>query len=115
MAEISRPNLYRFFQDKGALHDGGRPLTDALVRFLNETIRIHAGNCQDLQYIVDGVLGAMSLGVLRWLNEPAITKDALVEELTNLVCGAFTASAVARGAILDPKGGPMGRSRSADR
>jgi len=40
--------------------------------------------------------------VLRWLNEPTISKDALVEQLTVFVWGATSATAAARGVVLDP-------------
>lgn len=107
-----RPNTLRFLIGSHFMHGrspasliaSGRPLSDAMVEFLAGVFRIHGGNSDHLQFVVDSMLGAMSLGVLRWFNEPTIAKDALVEELTTHVWGALAASAAARGVILDPEG-----------
>ncbi|MUM21055.1 TetR/AcrR family transcriptional regulator [Mycobacterium sp. CBMA271] len=108
----ARPNTLRFLigshftdgRSPASLIDSGRPLADAMVEFLAGVIRMYGGNGENLQYAVDAMLGAVSLGVLRWVNEPTIPKDALVEELTMLVWGAFAAATAARGVILDPEG-----------
>lgn len=107
-----RPNTLRFLigshftdgRSPASLIDSGRPLADAMVEFLAGVIRMYGGNGDNLQYAVDAMLGAVSLGVLRWVNEPTVAKDALVEELTTLVWGAFAASTAARGVIVDPEG-----------
>lgn len=107
-----RPNTLRFLIGSHFMHgrspasfiESGRPLSDAMANFLAGVFRMYGGNGDHLQYVVDAMLGAMSLGVLRWFNEPAIAKDALIEELTIHVWGAFTASAAARGVILDIEG-----------
>jgi AcrR family transcriptional regulator len=105
-----RPNVFRFlvgshFRDGGSaarLLDGGRRLADVTVPVVATVVKARGGNAENLEYFVDAVLGAVALGVLRWLNEPTIGKDALVEELTVIVWGAMSATAAARGVTLEP-------------
>lgn len=106
-----RPNVFRFlvgshFSDGGRstmdLVDGGRPLSDATAAVLTAVVGARGGDVENLEYFVDATLGAVALGVLRWLNTPAISENALVEELTTFVWGAMSATAAARGVILDP-------------
>jgi hypothetical protein len=65
-------------------------------------VSARGGDSANLEYFVDAVLGAVALGVLRWLNGPAISESALVEQLTTFVWGAMSATAAARGVVLDP-------------
>lgn len=105
-----RPNLFRFlvgshFRDEHSpteLIDNARPLSDATVDVVAALLRTQGGDSGDVEYFVDAALGAVALGVLRWLNSPAISKDALVEQLTTFLWGAFSACAAARGVVLDP-------------
>lgn len=105
-----RPNLFRFLvgaqfterRSTKALLEGGRPLANATCEFVAAILSARGGRSDHLECVVDGCLGAVALGVLRWLNEPAITKAALVEEMTILIWGALSATAAARGVILDP-------------
>lgn len=105
-----RPNLFRFltsshFRDgrsAAELIDSGRPLSDVTVAVVAGLIEARGGDGADLEYAVDASLGAVALGVLRWLNTPTISKDALVEQLTTFVWGALAATAAARGLVLDP-------------
>lgn len=106
-----RPNVFRFlvgshFSDGGRstmdLVDGGRPLSDATAVVLESVVGARGGDVEHLEYFVDATLGAVALGVLRWLNGPAISEKALIEELTTFVWGAMSATAAARGVILDP-------------
>lgn len=90
-----RPNLFRFlvnshFRDGRSpadLIEGGRPLSDATVDVWSAAIEARGGEGANFEYVVDAALGAVGLGVLRWLNSPTVSKDALVEELTAF-CGA---------------------------
>lgn len=103
-----RPNLFRFlvgshFRDgrsPAALVDSGRPLSDATVDVMAAAITARGGDGDSLECVVDAALGAVALGVLRWLNAPTITKRALVEQLTTFLWGAFSATAAARGVII---------------
>jgi AcrR family transcriptional regulator len=138
-ADIPRPKLYRYFEDKDTLFaavgervqelvlervvphfdlsgtshfrdggsaarllDGGRRLADVTVPVVATVVKARGGDAENLEYFVDAVLGAVALGVLRWLNEPTIDKDALVEEMTVIVWGAMSATATARGVTLEP-------------
>ena len=104
-----RPNLFRFlvgshFRDgrsAAELIDSGRPLSDATVAVWAGLIQARDGDGADLEYAVDAALGAVALGVLRWLNTPTISKVALVEQLTTFLWGALSATAAARGVVLD--------------
>lgn len=105
-----RPNLFRFLvsshftegRSPSALIDSGRPLSDAIADVAAAVLRARDGRGEDLGYFVDAALGAVGLGVLRWLNTPTIDKDALVEEMTTFMWGAFSAAAASRGVVLDP-------------
>jgi AcrR family transcriptional regulator len=106
-----RPNVFRFlvsshFGDGGRstmdLVDDGRSLSDATAAVLTSIVTSRGGNGENLEYFVDATLGAVALGVLRWLNTPAISEQALVEQLTTFVWGAISATAAARGVVLDP-------------
>lgn len=105
-----RPNLLRFLvnshlregRSPADLIEGGRPLSDATVDVWSATILARGGVGGNLECVVDAALGAVGLGVLRWLNSPITSKDALIEELTAFLWGAFSAVAAARGAFFDP-------------
>lgn len=105
-----RPNVFRFlvgshFRDGPSaveLIDGGRPLSDFAVAVWAQVIGERGGNGADPEYVVDAALGAVALGVLRWLNTPAIGKDELVDQLATFLSGALSASAAARGVVLAP-------------
>ncbi|MGH3635424.1 TetR/AcrR family transcriptional regulator [Mycobacterium sp.] len=105
-----RPNLFRFLvgaqfterRSTEALLEGGRPLANAICDFVATVLQERGGQSDNLQYVVDALLGAVALGVLRWLNEPAISKPTLVEQLTTFVWAALSATAAARGVVLDP-------------
>lgn len=105
-----RPNLFRFlvgshFRDgrsAAELLDSGRPLSDAVVAVWAGLIDARDGDGADLEYAVDAALGAVALGVLRWLNTPTISKSALVGQLTTFLWGALSATAAARGVVLGP-------------
>lgn len=105
-----RPNLFRFlvgshFRDGRSatdLIDGGRPLSDATVGVWAQIIGARSGDSTNLEYVVDAALGAVALGVLRWLNTPTISKAVLVEQLSTFLWGALSATAAARGVVFDP-------------
>lgn len=105
-----RPNLFRFLvgsqlterRSTEALLEGGRPLANATCDVVAAVVQERGGNSDNLQYVVDALLGGVALGVLRWLNEPAISRDALVEQLTTFLWGALSATAAERGVVLDP-------------
>ncbi|MFJ9366749.1 TetR/AcrR family transcriptional regulator [Nocardia sp. NPDC101769] len=105
-----RPNLFRFIVSShvvaafGAtrLIEDGRPLSDTVADFFSGVLRLRGANGDHTQFAVDAMLGAIGLGVLRWLNEPAITAKELAEELTAFAWGALAATAAARGLTLDP-------------
>ncbi|MCV7191396.1 TetR/AcrR family transcriptional regulator [Mycolicibacterium brumae] len=122
-----RPNLFRFlvgshFRASSAsdLIESGRPLSDAVVAMLSGLIRARDGDGDGLEYVVDAGLGAVALGVLRWLNAPAepgmpgeaLSKAQLVEQLTVFLWGALAACAESRGVALDPDA-PIGETGSA--
>ncbi|MDR3660432.1 MAG: TetR/AcrR family transcriptional regulator [Mycobacterium sp.] len=105
-----RPNLFRFlvgshFSDdhsRTKLFENGRNLSTATTDILAAMLRAHGGDVDHLEYAVDGILGAVALGVLRWLNEPTISKDELIAELTPVIWGALSATAAARGVVIEP-------------
>jgi AcrR family transcriptional regulator len=105
-----RPNVFRFLvgshfgesRSTMALVDGGRPLSDAVVAVAAAIVAGRGGDDEHLEYFVDAILGAVALGVLRWLNTPTIGKDALIDEMTAVVWGAMSATAAGRGVVLDP-------------
>ncbi|ORV09919.1 TetR/AcrR family transcriptional regulator [Mycobacterium celatum] len=105
-----RPALFRFLVDShfrdgrsaAELIDSGRPLSDAMVEVWAAVLRARGGRSANLEYVVDAALGSVTLGVLRWLNGPAINKCALVDQLTCFVWGALSTTAAARGVVLDP-------------
>lgn len=106
-----RPNLFRFLvsshftegRSPSALIDSGRPLSDAIADVAGAVLQTRGGRGEELGYFVDAALGAVGLGVLRWLNTPTIDKDALVDELTTFMWGAFSAASASRGVVLDPE------------
>ncbi|WP_441961129.1 TetR/AcrR family transcriptional regulator [Mycolicibacterium houstonense] len=105
-----RPNIFRFLvnshftegRSPNTLIDSGRPLSDAIAEVASAVLRGRGGRGDELGYVVDAALGAVGLGVLRWLNTPTIDKDALVEEISTFLWGAFSAAAASRGVVLDP-------------
>ena len=105
-----RPNVFRFlvgshFSDGGSkarLLEGGRGLADETVDVIAAILEALGGDAENLQYAVDAMLGAVALGVLRWLNEPTMGKEALVDELTTFLWGALSATAAARGVRIEP-------------
>lgn len=107
-----RPNIFRFvigshFRDlrsPAEFIDTGRPLSDAAVAAVAAILRVHSedADIDHLEYVVDAALGAVGLGVLRWLNEPTVDKAALVDQLTTFLWGALSATARVRGVLLDP-------------
>ena len=105
-----RPNIFRFLvsshfvegRTPSALIDSGRPLADAIANVASAVVEARGGRGEELGYLTDAALGAVGLGVLRWLNNPTISKQALVDELTTFLWGAFSATAAARGVALDP-------------
>ncbi|AYF74281.1 TetR/AcrR family transcriptional regulator [Nocardia yunnanensis] len=105
-----RPNLFHFIVSSqvvtsfGAarLLEDGRPLSDTVADFFSGVLRLRGANGDNTQFVVDSMLGAIGLGVLRWLNEPVITARELTDELTAFAWGALSATAAARGLTLDP-------------
>lgn len=105
-----RPNLFRFIVSSqvvtafGAtrLLEDGRPLSDTVADFFSGLLRLRGANGDHTQYAVDAMLGAIGLGVLRWLNEPVITARELAEELTAFAWGAIASTAQSRGLTLHP-------------
>ncbi|MEB3032004.1 TetR/AcrR family transcriptional regulator [[Mycobacterium] nativiensis] len=103
-----RPNIFRFlvgshFVDRrSTVLDGGRRLADATVDAVAAVLASRGGDVRNLEYAVDAVLGAVALGVLRWLNDLTISKCDLIAEMTVIVWGALSATAQARGVILNP-------------
>ncbi|QLY30574.1 TetR/AcrR family transcriptional regulator [Nocardia huaxiensis] len=105
-----RPNLFRFIVSShvvtafGAarLIEEGRPLSDTVADFLAEVLRMRGADGEHVEYVVDAMLGAIGLGVLRWLNDPVISTKELAEQLSAFAWGAFSATAQARGLTLDP-------------
>ncbi|GAB2563978.1 TetR/AcrR family transcriptional regulator [Nocardia heshunensis] len=105
-----RPNLFHFIVSSqvitafGAarLIEDGRPLSDTVADFFSGVLRLRGANGDHTQFAVDAMLGAVGLGVLRWLNEPVITAKELTDELTAFAWGALAATAEARGLTLDP-------------
>lgn len=106
-----RPNVFRFLvgshfrsgRSAAELIDSGRPLSDAMSAVWSALLAARGGDGADVEYVVDASVGAVALGVLRWLNTPTISKERLVEELTVFLWGAMAAGAEARGVILDPE------------
>ncbi|WP_234787515.1 TetR/AcrR family transcriptional regulator [Mycolicibacter sinensis] len=106
----ARPSLFRFllgaqFTDRRSaaeLIEGGRPLANAARDVVATVLSARGGDGDDLDCVIDATLGAVGLGVLRWLNEPSISKGRLVEQLTTLLWGALSATAAARGVIFEP-------------
>lgn len=105
-----RPNLFRFLvsshftegRSPSSLIDSGRPLSDSIAGVAAAVLEARGGRGDELGYFVDAALGAVGLGVLRWLNTPTISKDELVDELNTFMWGAFSAAAGSRGVVLDP-------------
>lgn len=117
----ARPNVFRFLvgaqfterRSTTALLEGGRPLANAARDVLAEVFRSRGGDGTHLDFVIDAALGAVALGVLRWLNDPTIAKSALVEQLTTFLWGAVSATAAVRGVVLNPDD-PLGDPRTAD-
>lgn len=105
-----RPNVFRFLvssqfvagRSPNALYDSGRPLSDSIANVASAVVEARGGRGEELGYLTDAALGAVGLGVLRWLNNPTVSKQALVDELTTVLWGAFSAVAASRGVVLDP-------------
>ncbi|MUL48703.1 TetR/AcrR family transcriptional regulator [Mycobacterium sp. CBMA293] len=105
-----RPNLFRFlvgshFSDdhsRTKLLEGGRNLSTATTDVLVAMLSAHGADADHLEYTADAILGAVALGVLRWLNEPTISKDELIAQLTPVIWGAVSAAAAARGIAIAP-------------
>ncbi|MFC9999061.1 TetR/AcrR family transcriptional regulator [Nocardia sp. NPDC127526] len=105
-----RPNLFRFIVSShvvaayGAARflEDGRPLSDTVSEFLAGILRVRGADGDHLQYSVDALLGAIGLGVLRWLNEPLISGKELADQLAAFAWGALYATAESRGLTLDP-------------
>lgn len=105
-----RPNIFRFLvgshfidhRSAASLLDGGRQLADTTAGALAAVLRSRGGEVRNLEYVADAILGAVALGVLRWLNDLTINKCALIDEMTVVVWGALSAAAQARGVVLDP-------------
>lgn len=105
-----RPNVFRFLvsshftdgRSPSALIDSGRPMSDAIAEVAGGLMEARGGRGNELGYFVDAALGAVGLGVLRWLNAPTISKDALIDEMTTFLWGAFSAVAASRGVVLSP-------------
>lgn len=105
-----RPNLFRFIVSAhvvtafGAarLIEDGRPLSDTVADFFSGVLRLHGADGEHTQFAVDAMLGAIGLGVLRWLNEPVIPAKELADQLTSFTWGALSATAESRGLTLDP-------------
>ncbi|MEV6774147.1 TetR/AcrR family transcriptional regulator [Nocardia sp. NPDC051030] len=105
-----RPNLFRFIVSShvvaafGAtrLIEEGRPLSDTVAGFFSAMLRRRGANGDHTQFVTDAMLGAIGLGVLRWLNDPVITAKELAEQLTSFAWGALSATAESRGLVLDP-------------
>ncbi|WP_067701649.1 TetR/AcrR family transcriptional regulator [Nocardia jejuensis] len=117
-----RPNLFRFIVSShvvaafGAsrLLEDGRPLSDTVATFFSGVLRMHGADGAHTQFAVDAMLGAVGLGVLRWLNDPAITAKELTEELAAFAWGALSATAESRGLTLDPDAPLVGAVLYAD-
>ncbi|MBL1078192.1 TetR/AcrR family transcriptional regulator [Nocardia sp. 2] len=105
-----RPNLFRFIVSShvitafGAarLIEDGRPLSDTVADFLSGILRLRGADGEHTEYVTDALLGAIGLGVLRWLNNPVITAKELTEQLTAFAWGAISATAESRGLTLNP-------------
>ncbi|MET9487630.1 TetR/AcrR family transcriptional regulator [Nocardia sp. NPDC006630] len=105
-----RPNLFRFIVSShvvaayGAtqLLEDGRPLSDSVADFFSGILRLRGADGEHTQFAVDALLGAIGLGVLRWLNEPVISGKELAEQLTAFAWGALSSTAESRGLVLDP-------------
>ena len=85
-----------------AMWSGPRNLSTAMTEVLAAMVRAHGGDADHLEYTADAILGAVALGVLRWLNEPTIDKDELIAQLTPVIWGAVSAAAAARGVVIAP-------------
>ncbi|MEZ0367255.1 TetR/AcrR family transcriptional regulator [Mycobacterium sp. pUA109] len=104
-----RPNLFRFlvgshFSDgrsREALLEGGRRLSEATVEVAAAVLSAGGARSENLECAVDAILGAVALGVLRWLNDRPVDKATLVEELTSFAFGAVIAVAAGRGLLID--------------
>ncbi|WP_068023245.1 TetR/AcrR family transcriptional regulator [Nocardia mexicana] len=103
-----RPNLFRFLVgshlgDRSAaqLIDGGRPVADLFANLLSEIIASRGGDGEHIEYLSDALLGAVGIGVLRWLDAPTIDRERLVDELTVIVWGALAAALRARGVVVE--------------
>lgn len=105
-----RPNIFRFLvgshfidhRSAASLLDGGRHLADATRQVVATVIGARGGDVRNLEYVTDAILGAVALGVLRWLNDLSINKSALIDEMTVIVWGALSAAAQVRGVTLEP-------------
>ncbi len=110
-----RPNLFRFlvgthFSDgrsRQAVIEGGRRLSDAAVEVAAAVLAAAGARSDNLECVIDALLGAVALGVLRWLNDQAIGKAELIEELTIFAWGACVAVGAGRGLTLDPHSTPV--------
>lgn len=106
-----RPNLFRFlisshFGDgaQAQLLEEGRSRSDGTIEAIAAILTASGGDGTNLIYVGDAFVGGVGLGVLRWLNDPAISKEALVDELTVFLWGALTATLQRRGVKLDDTG-----------
>lgn len=102
-----RPNLVRFllsvqFANATSLIENGRPLSDAIAQLVRSVFSAKGGNADHIEYVIDAILASTGVAVLRWFDEPTISKEVLVDELVVYVWGGLSASAKARGVELRP-------------
>lgn len=102
-----RPNLVRFllgvqYANATSLIESGRPLSDAIAQLVGSVFSSRGGNADHIEYVIDAMLASTGIAVLRWFDEPVISKETLVDELVVYVWGGLAASAKARGVELNP-------------
>lgn len=100
-----RPNLVRFllsiqYANATSLIESGRPLSDAVAQLVASVMASRGGSADHVEYVTDAVLASTGMAVLRWFDEPVVSKDVLVDELAIYVWGGLVASAKSRGVEL---------------
>ncbi|NMN99351.1 TetR/AcrR family transcriptional regulator [Nocardiaceae bacterium YC2-7] len=104
------PNLFRFLVNSHfidgqtameRIRAGGQTLAAMGAATLTAIIEAGGGNAgEGVEVVVDALLGAVALGVLRWLNYPTISADELVEQMLIVVWGGLAATLESRGVAI---------------
>jgi AcrR family transcriptional regulator len=113
----AHPNLYRFLVSRGYQRrsqlrtvqrsDLARELTAAAARYVPRL----ADNPDDVEATLVGLIGLFDASVLRWLNQPSITREQLIDRLTAQAWLLFDHHMEEFGIHVDPSGIAIAQAR----